>query len=138
MFMASEQTNAAKFAGLFEGTYDGRQEDEKARASFMAISNHRITWTQVHGDVKNAAKAVLFEPYPHWQELYECCGLVVRAAVKIDKTQIYTERGCARIMGDAMTVMMKKYGLKVPRWWIPIMQELRGEKRPKWSPGLSA
>jgi hypothetical protein len=124
-------TNTDKFAGTFEGVYDGSQDNEAARYSFVALTNYRIIWTQVHGDFKNAAKVVLFEPYPHWRELHECCGLVVRAAVKMDKTQIYTERGCARMMGDAMTVLMKKYGHRVPRWWIPLMQELRGERKPK-------
>ncbi|MFZ3276613.1 MAG: hypothetical protein WA182_06880 [Candidatus Sulfotelmatobacter sp.] len=122
-------------AGCFkQERYDGSYHDatgfptpeaEEAAASFRRLSADRIQWCQVHGDLKNAAKRVLFQPYRHWPELYESCRLVVKATLEMRPTQDWNESVAARVMGDVMTVMRKKYGLDVPKWWFPILKILR-------------
>ena len=129
------------FKGHFENSYDGQQGDERARAEFMQLSNFHISWTQVHGDFKDLAKRVTFVPYPDWPQLYECCGLAIRAAIAEDKTTFYSDHQCARIMGAAMQILKTKYGKATPKWWYPVMLELRGVKdrkdsKPAWRPGI--
>ena len=112
--------------------YDGSYHDatgfrspasDEAAESFSRISFGRIAWSQAHGDFKDAAKRVLFEPYPSWAELYESCRLVVREHIALNNS--WNEPIAAKIMGDVMTVMRKKYGLNVPKFWFPILKILR-------------
>ena len=137
--MDSYITLADKFNGHFQRPYDGRQDDELGRADFCRLTNNHIIWTQVHGDFKNVEKRALFVPYPHWRELHECCGVAVAESIKADPYCFYSDPACARIMGAAMVILRKKYGLNVPRWWIPVMNEVRGVKKlatSTWKPGL--
>lgn len=136
--MAGEQSTVARqFAGYFIGSYDGQQDDEQGRADFNRLTNFNIMWTQVHGDVKNATKRALFVPYAHWKELHECCGMAVRAHA-VNGDDYYGNLTCAKIMQTAMEILRKKYGLNAPKWWIPMMMELREDKaKPKrggWNP----
>jgi hypothetical protein len=134
------ETVADHFAGYFEGSYDGQQSDDRARAEFVRLTNSYIVWTQVHGDFKDKAKAAVFVPYPHWRELYECCGMAVREWSKDKYEYFQGDITCARIMDTAMKILRMKYGLNTPKWWIPLMRTLRGEKQPqksgKWNPGI--
>jgi hypothetical protein len=130
------KTVVEQFQGLFQHEYEGAQKDERARLDFMCLTNYKITWTQVHGDFKDVAARARFVPYPHWKELHECCGIAVRETIAADKMVFYSDIMCARMMGAAMQILMDKYGLKAPRWWYPLMKELREgkvEKRP-WNP----
>lgn len=117
-----------------QARYDGSYHDstgfrtpasDEAAASFSRISFGKIQWPQAHGDLKDAAKRVLFTPYPNWAELYECCKLVVKANIDLNKS--WDEQTAAKTMGDVMTVMRKKHDLNVPKWWFPIMKQLRGQ-----------
>lgn len=117
-----------------QARYDGSYHDstgfrtassEEAAESFSRISCGKIQWCQAHGDLKDAAKRVLFTPYPHWAELYEACRLIVQA--NIDLNKMWDEATAAKMMGDVMTVMRKKHDLNVPKWWFPIMKLLRGQ-----------
>lgn len=132
------ETVAQHFAGYFKASYDGRQDDEIARAEFLRLTNSHIVWTQVHGDFKDKAKAATFQPYPHWRELHECCGLAVREWSK-DRYEYFSGNiTCAKIMQTAMQILKMTYGLNAPKWWIPLMRKLRGEEqqqKPKgWNP----
>jgi hypothetical protein len=114
----------ARYDGSYHSTDGFRTpESDEASASFYRLSAERIQWCQVHGDLKDAAKRALFEPYAHWPELYESCRLVVKATIELNK--VWNEMTAARMMGDVMTVMRQKYDLNVPRWWYPIMKKLR-------------
>ncbi|HWO35666.1 MAG TPA: hypothetical protein VNO32_43290 [Candidatus Acidoferrum sp.] len=109
--------------GYHDSTGFRTPESEEASESFRRISVGKIQWPQVHGDFKDAAKRAMFDPYPNWAELYECCRLVVKANIELNKN--WNELTAAKIMGDVMTVMRQKYGLNVPKFWLPIMRTLR-------------
>jgi len=121
-----DKTLSEVFAGCFQHTYDGSQQDRVSYHEFNLLTDNRISWTQVHGDVKDLAKRALFVPYPHWRELHECCGLAIRSAISLDKTQLHSGIDCARIMGAAMAILKKKYGHDAPKWWLPLMRQVRG------------
>jgi hypothetical protein len=122
---SERKTIAQYFAGCFMGDYDGRQDDAAARRDFSLLTCHRIMWTQAHGDFKDIEKRLDFTPYPHWRELHECCGLVVHEAIRMDSRLQWTQPQAARLMDYAMKVLRKKYGFNAPRWWIPLMNQLR-------------
>ncbi|MGD1025378.1 MAG: hypothetical protein ABR880_21555 [Candidatus Sulfotelmatobacter sp.] len=112
----------------YDGSYHGADgfrtpESEEASESFRRVSFDKIQWSQVHGDFKDPAKRVLFTPYPHWAELYDCCRLIVKANIDLNKS--WSELTAAKIMGDVMTVMRKKHNMDVPKWWLPILKKLR-------------
>jgi hypothetical protein len=125
-----------KLAGFFTLTaYDGSYHDatgfrtaasDEASASFGELTGGSINWAQVHGNFKDATKRALFVPYPHWTELYDACQRVVRAHAEVG-TEWWGPLTAAKLMGDTMTVMREKYGRSVPRWWLPIMNKLRGK-----------
>ena len=75
--MKKNETVKEQFADVFlpGSIYDGSYHTalaEIAEASFLRLTDVRLNWCQVHGDVKNAVKAAMFQPYPHWSQLYEC------------------------------------------------------------------
>jgi len=75
----------------YDGSYHGADgfrtpESEEASESFRRVSFDKIQWSQVHGDFKDPAKRVLFTPYPHWAELYDCCRLIVKANIDLNKS----------------------------------------------------
>jgi hypothetical protein len=123
------ETVAEHFRGYFSSNYDGSYQtpqSDHARHDFDRLTNFRLIWSQVHGNFKDAAKRALFKPYRHWPELYECCRDAIREHAALE-TLYSGEATCARIMRDAMTILRVRYGLNVPRWWLPIMDELRGK-----------
>jgi hypothetical protein len=129
------------FNGYFVGEYDGSygtEESHQARRDFSQLTNCRIIWSQVHGDFKNAAKRALFQPYPYWPELYQACKDAIRAHVELDTTYSDTPP-LAKIMRDAMTILRERHSCNVPRWWLPIMDELRGatEKKEQARPKIT-
>lgn len=127
--MAEYETVGEHFQGLFTANYDGSYHTaraEAARRDFDCLTNNSLLWTQVHGDFKDAAKRALFNPYPHWPELHECCRDSVRAHTDLE-TQFLGGVTCAKIMRDAMTILRERYGLNVPRWWLPLIDRLRGK-----------
>lgn len=138
-----ETTVAARFAGYFGEVYDGSydtREAEQPRADFIRLTNYQIMWAQVHGNFKDAVKRETFQPYPHWKELHECCGRIVRQYAK-DRVYWQGDITGARMMNDAMRLLRSLYGINAPRWWIPLMRQMRGEeiaspKKPAWSPTL--
>jgi hypothetical protein len=79
------KTLAEKFAGYFEHSYDGEQENERGRLDFVRLTNYNIAWAQVHGDCKDIAARARFVPYEHWPELHECCGIAIRETIANDK-----------------------------------------------------
>lgn len=116
------------FAGTFtEPFYDGSYHTplaEAAHDSFSVLSHYHIQWPQVHGDFKNVVKRGLFEPYPYWPQLYECCHTILIGHADLG-TQFLGDVTCARIMGEAMALLRAKHGHSVPRWWLPVMNTLR-------------
>lgn len=117
-----------RFAGHFmlagyKGTY-GTNESAIARQDLAILTENLIVWSQVHGDFKDAAKRVLFQPYLHWPELYQCCKDVLREHIKLESAYLgpFTS---AKIMGDVMTVMRARHKLNTPPWWLAIMRKLR-------------
>jgi len=125
----SSKTVAQHFKGYFGGSYDGsygRPEAEQPRADFIRLTNFNIMWAQVHGSFKDKVKEVTFTPYPHWKELHECCGRIVRQYEK-DGEFWHGDITGARMMEHAMKLLRSLYGLNAPRWWIPLMKQMRGE-----------
>jgi hypothetical protein len=118
------------FRGYFENSsYDGSQDDTRARHDFSRLTDNWILWTQVHGDFKDVAKRCLFEPYPYWHQLYLCCKQVVEQSSALgNQYQYWGPLTNAKMMGDVMTVMRQRYKLNTPRWWLPIMNKLRDRK----------
>jgi len=127
---AAWETVEDHFRGTFEGTYDGSygtRTADYARASFGRLTDCRIMWAQIHGDFKDAAKRALFVQYPHWPELYECCRDVIRAHAPLNTQYIDGGHTCARIMREAMVVLRARYGVNAPRWWLPLLDAVRGK-----------
>jgi hypothetical protein len=124
--MTTWSTLEEKFRGCFERIYRGNQDDRAARYEFGLLTNNHILWTQVHGDFKDLAKRLKFEPYPHWTKLHECCGHAIREAIKMDPKGLYCDSACAKIMDAAMVHLRTKYSLNAPRWWIPLKRKLQG------------
>jgi hypothetical protein len=123
------ETVGERFQGYFVGDYDGSYhtpQADRARHDFDRLTDNRLLWTQVHGDFKDAAKRALFVPYPHWPELYQCCKDAVREHTALE-TQYVGGPTCAKIMRDAMTILRARHSLNVPRWWLPMMDQLRGK-----------
>ncbi len=126
------------FAGYFQlDTYSGEYgsasgyQPPAARIAghdFDRLTNNVLVWTQAHGDSKDAAARATFQPYPHWPELYQCCKDVLRehGTGKLD-TDYFGKFTNARLMGDVMTLMRRRHGLDVPKWWLAIMKKLRGQ-----------
>jgi hypothetical protein len=115
---------------FIEPTYDGcynNPASDIARQSFSELTNGLIMWAQVHGDHKDIIKRAEFRQYPHWSELYDCVRSVLKCHADLD-TEFLGAWTCARIMGDAMALLKKRYGKNAPVWWLPIMQTLRGQR----------
>jgi hypothetical protein len=128
-FMSEYNTVGEHFKGYFVGEYTGSYhtpEADRARHDFDKLTDSHLLWTQVHGDFKDAAKRALFVPYPHWRELHQCCKDAIREHTALG-TQYVGETTCAKIMRDAMTILRARHGLNVPRWWLPLMDKLRGK-----------
>ncbi len=135
--MTTDRLESVKehFTGLFaEPEYDGSYHDssgfptplaEHASASFRALTDGALVWTQVHGDFKNAVKRSMFVPYAHWPELYGCCRDIVKSHADIG-TQWWGPLTAAKLMSDAMTLLRERHGVNAPRWWLPIINRLRG------------
>ena len=122
------ETVAEHFQGYFIGSYDGSYgttASDAARIDFDRLTEFKLLWAQVHGNFKDAAKRALFKPYPHWPELYKCCQDAIREHGALE-TEFSGGTTCARIMRDAMTILRVRHGFNVPRWWLPMMDELRG------------
>jgi hypothetical protein len=127
------ETVADYFEGTFEpgSTYDGcyhtdsSHPDADARAAFERLTFQRLSWCQVHGDFKKAVTAALFEPYPNWPKLYECARDIVAQHRRL-RTHFSGDVTCAKLMGETMALLRARYGLNVPKWWLPIMKKLRG------------
>ena len=123
------------FEGTFApgSTYDGcyhtdyERPDEQAEESFRRLTFGRIIWTQVHGDYKNAVKSAMFQPYPNWPQLYECARDIVEQHRRLN-TSFHGDVTCAKLMGDTMALLRARYGMNVPRWWVPIIKALRGQE----------
>lgn len=118
------------FQGFFTGTYDGSYgtpQADRVRHDFDRLTDCHLMWSQVHGDFKNAAKRAVFQPYQHWPELYQCCKDAIREHAALGTT---FEGGhtLAQVMRDAMTILRLRHRLNVPRWWLPLMDDLRGAK----------
>lgn len=127
------RTVAERFAGYFQSSYDGRYnvpEAEAGREDFIRLTCYQIAWAQVHGSFKDKVKQETFTPYPHWRELHECCGRIVHQYAK-DGEYWHGEATAARIMQDAMRLLRSLYGFDAPRWWIPLMRQMRGEETPR-------
>jgi len=126
--MKDRETVKEQFAEVFtEPDYDGSYHTplaESVRESFIELTGGCIVWTQVHGDFKNVVKRGLFEPYPHWAELYRCCRTVIEGHAALN-TQFCGDHTRARIMGEAMALLRAKYGHNAPKFWLPIMNRLR-------------
>jgi len=126
-----------KFKGLFsQESYDGSYHDatgfrtaksEEAAQSFGELTSGCLNWCQVHGDVKDATKRALFEPYSHWTELYDSCKRVLKAHADL-KTEWWGDATGAKMMGDAMTVLRERHHMNAPKWWLPVMKRLRGQR----------
>jgi hypothetical protein len=129
--MKEHETVKEHFAGYFtEPTYSGcynNAASDAARQSFSELTDGRIMWAQVHGDHKDIVKRAEFRQYPHWSELYDCVRSVLKCHADLD-TEFLGAWTCARIMGDAMSLLKKRYGKNAPVWWLPIMQTLRGKR----------
>jgi hypothetical protein len=135
MRTATDRTTVKEhFAEFFaQPVYDGSYHDtrgfrtdasEEASASFAALTNNIIIWTQVHGDVKNAVARAACIQYPNWPELYSCCRDVIRAHGELG-SEFWGPLTCAKLMGDAMQLLRGRHKVNVPRWWLPIMSKLR-------------
>lgn len=117
------------FQGFFTGTYDGsygNSQSDCARHDFDRLTDYRASWTQVHGDFKDVAKRAIFQPYRHWAELHQACKDAIREHTALG-TPYEGGHTLARIMRDAMTILRARHGANVPRWWLPIMDDLRGK-----------
>jgi len=130
------ETVKTYFEGTFEpgSTFDGSyhtdtdwSRDEKARESFTRLTYSRLNWCQVHGDFKNAVKAAMFQPYPHWAQFYECARDIVEQHRRLN-TSFHGDVTCAKLMGDTMALLRARHGLNVPKWWLPIINGLRGRE----------
>jgi hypothetical protein len=138
-----EVTVEKRFAGYFGSTYDGSYntpESEQPRADFIRLTNYQIMWAQVHGNFKDAVKRETFQSYPHWKELHDCCGRIVRQYAA-DGIYWQGEITGARMMNDAMRLLKSLHGFNTPRWWIPLMRQMRGDeiaapKKEPWRPSL--
>jgi len=125
------ETVADHFRGHFTGDYDGSYGTNKshaARRDFNQLMDLRLNWAQVHGDFKDVVKRAMFQPYPHWPELYQCCRDVIREHEKLETQYVGTET-LARVMRDAMNLMRARHNLNAPRWWLPMMDALRGKNK---------
>ena len=134
--MKKNETVREQFADVFlpGSTYDGSyhtdtdwSRDEKAQESFRRLTDGCIVWTQVHGDVKNAVKAAMFQPYPHWPQLYECARDIVEQHRRLN-TSFHGDITCAKLMRDTMTLLRARYGVNAPKWWLPIMDKLQNRE----------
>jgi len=124
----NRQTVRENFARFFtQDCYSGKQQDSEAKSSFNELTNCRLMWTQVHGDVKDPVKRALFRPYTHWPELYASVRAVLKSHAELE-TEFVGDWTRARIMGDAMAFLRAQYGVDAPRWWLPLMQQLRHSK----------
>jgi hypothetical protein len=116
------------FQGFFTGTYDGSYgtpQSDQARRDFSQLTDYHLIWAQVHGDFKDAAKRALFQKYPHWPELYQACKDAIREHCTLE-TPFEGGNTLAKIMRDAMTILRARNGFNAPRWWLPIVDNLRG------------
>jgi hypothetical protein len=121
-----------RYAGHFQlpsydGSYGTTQADA-ARGDFAVLTNYEIGWAQVHGDTKNTVSRAMFEPYTHWRDLYAACRDIVRQHCELD-TEYWGPLTDAKIMGDVMTLLRKRDGLNVPKWWLPIMSKIRKQEK---------
>jgi hypothetical protein len=132
------KTVTQHFAGYFEldtyageyGSAGGYQPPAARQAGhdFDRLTDCVLVWTQVHGDFNDVAARATFQPYGHWMELYQCCKDVLRehGPGKLN-TYYYGQLTNARLMGDVMSLMRRRYGLNCPKWWLAIMKKLRGQ-----------
>jgi hypothetical protein len=130
------ETVKSYFEGTFEpgSSYDGGyhtdtdwSRDEQAQEAFRRLTDRRMSWCQVHGDFKSAVKAAMFQPYAHWPQLYECARDIVEQHRRLN-TSFHGDITCAKLMGDTMALLRARYKLNVPKWWLPIMNDIRGRK----------
>jgi len=136
--MKDKEMVKEQFAGTFTAErYDGSYHDERgfgtaasdeAAASFFELTGGLLQWSQVHGNVKDVVRRAMFEPYPYWSELYDCCKRVIKehAALNSGFSGDVTR---ARLMGDAMALLKAKYKVNAPKCWLPIMKSLRHTDR---------
>jgi hypothetical protein len=135
--MKDRATVKEQFAGTFTADhYDGSYHDEsgfrtaasdEASSSFSELTGGLLQWSQVHGNVKDVVRRAMFEPYPHWSELYDCCKRVIKEHVALNR-EFSGDVTRARLMGDAMALLKAKYGKNAPKCWLPIMKSLRHSK----------
>jgi hypothetical protein len=111
----------------YDGSY-GTDAAIEARQSFSELTAESVIWSQVHGDFKNVVARGMFQPYPHWAELYECARVVLAGHAALG-TEFDGDPTRARLMGDAMALLRAKYKANVPKWWLPIMNKLRASAK---------
>lgn len=138
--MWDHRTVGDQFKGFFTHPYDGRDNDGtteyyRGREDFIQLTDYAIHWAQVHGDFKDAVKRALFVPYPHWPELHQACADVIRQHTKLG-TQYTGRETCVRLMRDAMKLLRARHGFNTPKWWLPLMDQMRGveKKEPQRRP----
>lgn len=132
---------AEKFKDRFTRPYDGSYDDSRevyiAREDFMQLTDYHISWAQVHGDFKDVVKRAMFIPYPYWKELHQACGDVIREHSKLG-TEYVGRETCVRLMRDAMKLLRARHGFNTPKWWLPLMDQLRGvEKKETKTPACA-
>jgi hypothetical protein len=133
------ETIADHFARYFGSEWDGQYHTDfrdrtpgevAAREDFCQLTNNAIIWTQIHGDFKNAAKRATFTPYPHWAKLHECCRDAVREHSALGDDWI-GDFSAAKLMHTAMQILKKRYDINAPRFWLPMIRQLRDDKTRK-------
>ena len=126
--MKEHETIKEQFRECFtQASYDGSYGTDasvEARQSFSELTAGRVVWSQVHGDFKNVVARGMFQPYPHWSELYDCIRIVLVQHAALN-TEFIGDYSRARIMGETMQLLRAKYKVNAPKCWLPIMNALR-------------
>jgi len=122
------ETVESHFRGYFQlPAYHGEYGNEIgaiARRDFSMLTDSRISWAQVHGDFTDVAKRAMFQTYQHWPELYQAIKDVLEQHQQLG-TFFNGAATCGKLMDDAMRLLKMRNGKNAPRWWIPLMKQVR-------------